>query len=132
MTLYRCGAVFVTQPLDLIKNRMQLSGKCKWHLRMPCALFELWQSHFYCVALKFRDCWQFIIANSNSCVFKVRTVISLYCSSTLNEYSFNLEQFLKWSVCKCTLTHALLGSVAGVLIDVFSEQNRVQLNSTRP
>lgn len=23
----RCGAVFVTQPLDLIKNRMQLSGK---------------------------------------------------------------------------------------------------------
>ena len=25
--LCRCTAVFVTQPLDLIKNRMQLSGK---------------------------------------------------------------------------------------------------------
>ena len=24
---HRCGAVFFTQPLDLVKNRMQLSGK---------------------------------------------------------------------------------------------------------
>ena len=30
-SMFRCGAVFVTQPLDLIKNRMQLSGKCTWH-----------------------------------------------------------------------------------------------------
>ena len=35
-TQYRCGSVFFTQPLDLIKNRMQLSGK-----HNDCSVIEL-------------------------------------------------------------------------------------------
>lgn len=55
-TLCRCGAVFVTQPLDLIKNRMQLSGKCVWHFLMPCTL----SLTFWHIVLKgMHDIWQY-------------------------------------------------------------------------
>ena len=41
-TQYRCGSVFFTQPLDLIKNRMQLSGK-----HNDCSIIEL--SRYTCI-----------------------------------------------------------------------------------